>query len=41
MNGYQWSMPRTIFVNFVSDLFHEDVPMTFIDEARDIVRVAS
>ena len=26
----QWKLPRTIFVNSMSDLFHEDVPIQFI-----------
>lgn len=25
-----WRMPRTIFVNSMSDLFHEDVPLAFV-----------
>lgn len=27
----RWKKPRTIFVNSMSDLFHEDVPFEFID----------
>lgn len=27
-----WKKPRTVFVNSVSDLFHEDVPFEFIDK---------
>src|SRR5271167_3238372 len=27
----EWKRPRTIFVNSMSDLFHKDVPSTFID----------
>ncbi|MEM7681518.1 MAG: phage Gp37/Gp68 family protein [Planctomycetota bacterium] len=26
----QWRMPRTVFVNSMSDLFHEEVPLEFI-----------
>ena len=26
----QWKKPQTIFVNSMSDLFHEDVPVTYI-----------
>lgn len=26
----QWRRPRTIFVNSMSDLFHEDVPLTYL-----------
>ena len=28
----QWKKPRTIFVNSMSDLFHEDVPLEFIQQ---------
>lgn len=28
----RWIQPRTVFVNSVSDLFHEDVPFDFIDQ---------
>ncbi len=27
----QWRLPRRIFVNSMSDLFHKEVPVTFID----------
>ena len=27
---YQWKKPRTVFVNSMSDLFHEDVPLAYI-----------
>ncbi len=27
----KWKQPRTVFVNSMSDLFHEDVPDTFIE----------
>jgi len=27
---YRWRSPRTVFVNSMSDLFHEDVPLDFI-----------
>src|SRR5215216_5614328 len=27
----QWKRPRTIFVNSMSDLFHPDVPVEFIE----------
>ena len=29
---YGWKKPRTIFVNSMSDLFHEDVPLEFIQK---------
>lgn len=28
----RWSSPRTIFVNSMSDLFHEDVPLSFVKD---------
>ncbi len=34
----QWKRPRRIFVNSMSDLFHEDVPLTFI---RAVFKVMS
>src|SRR3990172_2782948 len=37
----QWKKPQTIFVNSMSDLFHEDVPLTFILEVFDVMRQAS
>ena len=30
-----WKQPRVIFVNSMSDLFHEDVPLTFIRSVFD------
>ncbi|HXF52094.1 MAG TPA: phage Gp37/Gp68 family protein [Dehalococcoidia bacterium] len=37
----QWSRPRMIFVNSMSDLFHEDVPDDFIAEVFDVMTRAS
>lgn len=36
-----WKSPQTIFVNSMSDLFHEDVPFEFIDKVFDVMRRAS
>lgn len=36
-----WKKPQTIFVNSMSDLFHEDVPFSFILEVFDVMRRAS
>jgi len=36
-----WRKPRTIFVNSMSDLFHEDIPLSFILEVFDVMRRAS
>jgi protein gp37 len=33
----QWRQPRRIFVNSMSDLFHKEVPTTFIDSLFDIM----
>lgn len=35
-----WKKPQTIFVNSMSDLFHEDVPLSFIVEVFDVMRRA-
>ena len=34
----RWRSPRLIFVNSMSDLFHEDLPDTAIDEVLDVMR---
>jgi protein gp37 len=36
----QWKQPQMIFVNSMSDLFHKDVPIDFIQQAFDIMRKA-
>ena len=36
----QWKQPQMIFVNSMSDLFHEDVPKEFILKVFDIMRRA-
>ena len=36
----QWKKPQTIFVNSMSDLFHEDVPEEFIFRVFDVMRHA-
>ena len=35
-----WRKPQTVFVNSMSDLFHEEVPEAFIERAFDIMRRA-
>jgi protein gp37 len=35
-----WKTPRMIFVNSMSDLFHEDVPLDFIRKLFDVMRQA-
>lgn len=32
---YKWKKPRKVFVNSMSDLFHEDVPLEFIQRVFD------
>jgi protein gp37 len=36
----RWRRPRMIFVNSMSDLFHEDVPDEFIGEIFEVMRLA-
>jgi protein gp37 len=36
----QWRKPQTIFVNSMSDLFHEDVPEEFVLRVFDVMRRA-
>lgn len=37
----EWTKPRLIFVNSMSDLFHDDVPLDFIASVFDIMGRAS
>jgi protein gp37 len=36
-----WKTPQNIFVNSMSDLFHEDVPLGFIQQVFDVMKQAS
>jgi protein gp37 len=36
----RWQTPRTVFVNSMSDLFHIDVPVDFIQQVFDVMRRA-
>ena len=36
----RWRTPQTIFVNSMSDLFHADVPDTYILQVFDVMRRA-
>ena len=36
---FRWKKPRLVFVNSMSDLFHEDVPIGFIQRIFDTVEV--
>ena len=35
-----WKKPQTIFVNSMSDLFHKDVPIAYIQRVFDVMRRA-
>jgi protein gp37 len=35
-----WKTPKRIFVNSMSDLFHEDVPLSYIKDVFDVMRRA-
>jgi protein gp37 len=36
----RWRKPQTVFVNSMSDLFHEDVPFDYIERVFDVMRRA-
>ncbi len=36
----KWKKPRMIFVNSMSDTFHDDVPLEFIEQMFDVMRRA-
>ena len=36
-----WKKPRTVFVNSMSDLFHEKVPLGFMEKVFEVMRHAS
>lgn len=36
----QWEQPQLIFVNSMSDLFHENVPLEYIQNVFDVIRRA-
>lgn len=36
----RWKKPKTVFVNSMSDLFHEEVPDSFIFEVFDVMKKA-
>ena len=37
----QWHRPRMIFVNSMSDLFHKEIPSTYIDKVFDVMENAN
>src|SRR5262249_17841668 len=36
----QWKKPQTIFVNSMSDLFHEEVPLDYVHRVFEVMRRA-
>jgi len=36
----RWRKPQTVFVNSMSDLFHRDVPLEYIQRVFDVMRLA-
>jgi protein gp37 len=34
---YQWKNPKVIFVNSMSDLFHDDIPQSYIQEVFNVM----
>lgn len=36
----KWASPRTIFVNSMSDLFHKDVPNTYVEQVVRVMEMA-
>src|SRR5690349_9188901 len=37
MIPYEWKRPKVVFVNSMSDLFHKDVPLTFIQGVFEVM----
>ena len=37
----RWAKPKMVFVNSMSDLFHEDVPDSYVGMVADVMRVAN
>jgi len=35
---YSWAKPRKVFVNSMSDLFHDDVPVEFVRKVWEVMR---
>jgi protein gp37 len=38
---FSWKNGRMVFVNSMSDLFHEKIPFTFVEEVFDVMKKAS
>ncbi len=41
LTPYTWKKPRRVFVNSMSDLFHESMPLTFIKDAFKVMNDCS
>jgi protein gp37 len=37
---FRWSKPRKVFVNSMSDLFHEDVPLEYVERVAQVMVAA-
>lgn len=37
----RWRKPQIVFVNSMSDIFHKDVPVSFVERIFDVMRRAS
>jgi protein gp37 len=37
----KWATPKTIFVNSMSDLFHEDVPDSYVEQVARVMQLAN
>jgi protein gp37 len=37
---FRWSRPRKVFVNSMSDLFHEDVPLEYVERVAQVMTAA-
>jgi protein gp37 len=37
LTPYEWKKPKTVFVNSMSDLFHKDVPLSFIKKVFKVM----
>jgi len=37
MTPFEWKKPKTVFVNSMSDLFHKDVPLSFIQKVFKVM----
>jgi protein gp37 len=41
MEPLKWSKPKTVFVNSMSDLFHEEVPDIYIEQVTRVMQLAN